>query len=70
VTAFGIFARRCRMSTVGRELPVEALSGSCLIADTRNASGVWLRVVPTTRVALRRFDHVERWAELLPARVL
>ena len=60
---------RCRqlrcVAALGRELPVEAPSGSCLIADTGNTSGVSLRVVPTIRVALRRFDHVERWTEVL-----
>ncbi len=39
------------------------------IADSRNPSGVSLRVVPTIRVALPRFDHVERWTELLQAPV-
>jgi hypothetical protein len=40
------------MTGCGRELPVEAPSGSCLIADTGNTSGVWLRVAapPPRRV--------------------
>ena len=49
---------RCRqlrcVAALGRELPVEAPSGSCLIADTGNTSGVRLRVGETATLGWGR----------------